>query len=1100
MNKKTLNPAQKKAVESLTQDTFISAGAGTGKTTVLVNRFVEIIKKGTALSKILAVTFTEKAAMEMRERLYLAIQTLSQTEPKYLNYLYQFDAAQITTIHGFCSQLLKENAIEAGIDPKFRVLEDIESDFLKEEIIQKIFNEKILTEDLAQKEKWLSFFETFDPQKIKTALFKIYSQLQSLGKTSKQVETPAELPIQKIKNVLQSIAADYQKAAAAFQNNDAVKKRISAIEEVLAADLNDLDKIELPGRGIAGNAELKEIYAPFVDAFEDLKRMAFEIKHLPARELFYELLIDFEKIFYSEKRSQGLLDFDDLQVKTLELLNSQKIKTTLFDYLMIDETQDTNAIQFQIFNKLKNKNNLFFVGDHKQSIYGFRYAEPEQFLTLGQKTDFVKIDLQENYRSHKPVIDFVNEVFTLFWEKSHGYEPLQQGLVQSTESHAPEIALLTEKEKTKISALRKKEAWWVGQKILERLAAGIPEKEIVILLRSLTHAALFENILKNLNIRYQLIKGKGFFDQLEIRDLLSVLKLLQNPTAELELLAILRSPFFGVSDEKLYELKKNSFHAHLLEVAYQMFPAFKKVFEPLYHAQNEMTLAGLLNQFIQSTAYEAVSFGKFQGLRRLSNIRKLLEAVAVFEQNHGRNLTALAKYLDHLQKKDMRENTPDVPESDEEDPEIDNGSVKIMTIHAAKGLEFNTVFYSAIDSNPSGKGTGGQAFIYDGDQTMTIKGGYFETLIKEHLLEKELAEAKRIFYVASTRAKEKLFLTGGYKPRKSKPLDDEAEGKNVLSWLMELYPEVRNAVEAGEPGHFHLKHFSLTLPEAGSLGGLSRQKQINLSEKLQLTTVSEEIKLWSKPVLSLASQTLSATEYTLLSYCARAFQLKVRYGAESFASPMEDDFEANEEILQSSDEYLGRRVHEFIKNISSTDPVLKIKQKMAEEVLTFKSESDQKLFKKCLEVFLSSVYAVWISHQNNNRNTLWREKKFMVSLDRHLLQGIIDYAYLDNDNQWIVIDFKTSVIHSPAHRQWLRAHYFGQLQAYSYALEKLTPYPVKEAKLVFLSDHHSEEDFSREQLQLETLTGQSLEKGFVDKPEKNLKHCEFCYLKGVCKP
>jgi ATP-dependent exoDNAse (exonuclease V) beta subunit len=260
--------------------------------------------------------------------------------------------------------------------------------------------------------------------------------------------------------------------------------------------------------------------------------------------------------------------------------------------------------------------------------------------------------------------------------------------------------------------------------------------------------------------------------------------------------------------------------------------------------------------------------------------------------------------------------------------------------------------------------------------------------------------------------------------------------------------------------------------------------------------MSEEIKLWSTPIRQLASQTLSATEYTLLPYCARAFQLKVRFGAESFPIPMEDDFELTEEALQSSDEYLGRRVHEFIKNISSSDSVLKIKQKMAEEALSFKSEFEQKLFKKCLEVFLSSVYAVWISH----KNTLWREKKFMVSLDRHLLQGIIDYAYLNNDNQWIVVDFKTSVIHSPAHRQWLRAHYFGQLQAYSYALEKLTPYPVKEAKLVFLSDHHCEEVFSREELLLESLTGQSLEKGFVEKPKKNLKHCEFCYLKGVCKP
>ncbi len=1098
--KKTLNPAQKKAVESLTQDTFISAGAGTGKTTVLVNRFIEIIKKDIPLSRILAVTFTEKAAMEMRERLYAAIQTLSETESKYLNLLYQFDTAQITTIHGFCSQLLKENAIEAGLDPKFRILEETESELLKEEVIDTLFNEKISTEDSELKEKWLTFFETFDPQKIKAALFKIYGQLQSLGKNSKLIEKAPVLPLEKIKNQLIEIAADYKTTAQTDEQTKATKERLDAIDEAINTHLEDLEKIKMPR--IAGSETLKEIYKDFCSTLKKLKQIAYETKQLPARELFYELLHDFEQKFYFEKRGQGLLDFDDLQVKTLELLSSKKIKTNLFDYIMIDETQDTSAIQFEIFNKLKNKNNLFFVGDHKQSIYGFRYAEPEQFLKLSQKSDFARIDLQENYRSHKPVIDFVNEVFTLFWEKSHGYEPLGHGLTQTNESNAPQIAIFTEKEVSKISTLRKKEALWVGQQILERLNLGIPEKEMVILFRTLNHAPIFENVLKNLNIRYQLIKGKGFFDQLEIRDLLSVLKLLQNPTLELELLSVLRSPFFGISDENLYTLKKRASKDHLLESAYQMFPGFKKVFEPLYHAQNEMTLSGLLNQFIQNTNYEAVSLGKFQGMRRLSNIRKLLEAVTVFEENHGRNLTALAGYLDHLQKKDLRENTPDVPDTDEE-TEIDQGSVKLMTVHAAKGLEFNTVFYCAIDSNP--RGIESQVFIYDGKKTMTIQGGYFEEEIKERQAEKELAEAKRIFYVASTRAKEKLFLTGGYKLRKSKNKDEENEGKNVLSWLMDLYPEVKNAIEAGEPGHFNLKHFSLTLPEPGSLAGLSRQKQINLNEKLQLTSVSEEIKLWSAPIKQLASQTLSATEYTLLPYCARAFQLKVGFNAESFPTPIEDDFELTEEALQSSDEYLGRRVHEFIKNISSSDSVLKIKQRIEREVEMMSAHGgpasgSQKLFKKCLEVFLSSVYAVWISHQNNNRNTLWREKKFMVSLDRHLLQGIIDYAYLNNDNQWIVVDFKTSVIHSPAHRQWLRAHYFGQLQAYSYALEKLTPYPVKEAKLVFLSDHHCEEVFSREELLLESLTGQSLEKGFVEKPEKNLKHCEFCYLKGVCKP
>jgi ATP-dependent exoDNAse (exonuclease V) beta subunit len=193
------------------------------------------------------------------------------------------------------------------------------------------------------------------------------------------------LPIEKLKDQLETIAGEYQKAAAAFQNNDGVKKRLSAMAEVLSADLDDLEKIDLPGRGVAGSVELKEIYAPFVDAFEHLIKMAYEIKHLPARELFYELLSNFEKTFYFEKRSQGLLDFDDLQVKTLELLTSQKIKTNLFDYLMIDETQDTSAIQFQIFNKLKNKNNLFLSAIINNQFTVFAMLNPSSFWRLVKK-------------------------------------------------------------------------------------------------------------------------------------------------------------------------------------------------------------------------------------------------------------------------------------------------------------------------------------------------------------------------------------------------------------------------------------------------------------------------------------------------------------------------------------------------------------------------------------------------------------------------------------------------------------------------------------------------------------------------------------------
>ncbi len=611
--KRELLPEQTAAAYEIKKHISVTAGPGSGKTTVLVERYLHILRKHKlSIDQIVALTFTNRAANEMRERLRTELDGILRTTTgndrrHWLNYKRTLDGAVITTIHGFCARLLREFPVEARVDPQFLLLDEHRAAMLLDSIVEEVLSEFISGEHAEISRLTLGVGRG----KLAGALAQLYREVRGQGLSLKELALTTagshatEMDYGHALVELDRTMADFlavRRTTAAARNNHA---EISAAWANLQKRLKTVPSHETLAdycRAVEGFRSLRPKALPPVaeevraldelvwkkDLLGRVPQVCLDIfARLYALEMV-NLLTRVDEQLNEEKQKLSALDFDDLEVRTLALLGRPEVLTRTserYKFFLVDEFQDTNGLQRQLLERLalsrsRNQANLFIVGDRKQSIYGFRGADVDVFramtavlLAAGGEPK----PLQLNFRSQPPLISFFNHLFSRVFQipedvPSQELEKLGElGYVEHESSEAkrelrdsgPLIELLVttkaspEDDPKAEQDSRVLDAKQLARRIitLTRTPPNFKYTDIALLFRAMTQVQIYESVFRRANIPYQTVLGRGFYEREEITDLIKLLRFLDNKTDELALAAVLRSPLCGISDNALLALR-----------------------------------------------------------------------------------------------------------------------------------------------------------------------------------------------------------------------------------------------------------------------------------------------------------------------------------------------------------------------------------------------------------------------------------------------------------------------------------------------------------------------------------------------------------------
>jgi ATP-dependent helicase/nuclease subunit A len=814
------------AIERREGDLLLDAAAGSGKTSVLVERFVRaVLDDCVAVEEILTITFTEKAAAEMRDRIRARLRELGADEAARAT-----EGAFISTIHGFCARALRTHALTAGIDPLFTVLDEPEAGRLADAA----FDEAL--EDLAQNAPGgVELIAAYTPGTLRAGIIATYGELRSSGELEPALPALPPLTAAELAGAGEELAAAAATAAAelaAAENPgtrvEQASERLRSCIEALDDDFDDgrvpwpgeLDRFCLPG----GNGAALST-AGCVAYGEALVRLRVACEHRWAERahgLLDVLLRSYGSRYARRKRERSGLDFDDLELLTRELLRRDAEVAgryrARFERIMVDELQDTNAVQLELIEHLA-RGNLFTVGDAQQSIYAFRHADVELFSQRGERLaqSGARATLQTNFRSRREIIDVVNATFAP--QLSGRFEPLRAGRADPP-APGPLVELqVADKgadwaDEGLAAPWRIAEARALAGRVAQLIAEGVAAGEIVVLTRATTDLRAYERALEERGIPTYMIGGRGYWSHPQVVDLVSYLRALANPRDEEALYTVLASPLVGVSVDALVVLAAASrasgrdpwFVLREPEERLEQLAAddAAKLSEFARWFAAERALAGrrqieqLIDRLLELTGYDLAVLAMPGGQRRLANVRKLMRLAREHEGAAGNELRDFLELVAGRASEWGRAASRE-SEAPVEGEALD--AVRLMTIHRAKGLEFDTVCVADLGRGPR---WGVELMRVGRDGRFGLRLARPGTGKREPALdyralgdERQQADAReerRLFYVAMTRARERLILSGAAKLEQW-----PAEGAGgPIAWLgPALLGDVEPLIECG---------------------------------------------------------------------------------------------------------------------------------------------------------------------------------------------------------------------------------------------------------------------------------------------------------------
>ena len=871
MKERKLEPAQARAAYTLDRHVSVNAGPGAGKTTVLVERYLHILreKKPSSIDQIVAITFTNRAANEMRERLRKALDSLLATaagteRARWMRYKRTLDGAVITTIHGFCMRLLREFPVEAGLDPQFMLLDEHRASTLLHSAVEESLSEFIGKRDEAVSRLTAGIGRPL----LATALWDMYLRVRGQGlsfdrileqtATSHAATEDYDALCSELDAVMNDLIFAPGLTPAANEKRLEAQRTWPKIRELLQTEkvsladycgaIVEFREAARPNASGRIGPTIKRIDEIFwgetkEKCFGRLPQMKFDLLARDYAVALVRLLQSIDHRFTEKKQELSALDFDDLQLRTIQLLRRPEVLQRAYQrykYFLVDEFQDTNGLQRDLLHALALKTgaraNLFIVGDRKQSVYGFRGADVDVFTKTTDEMlqaggELVPLPL--NFRSQPQLINFFNYLFARFFqsgEVTDKAELSELGFVAHEPSEArreardqpPLVELMIdtlsgEDDPKWQQAPRERDAKQVVKRIIELTSrsssqesptpgASFEYRDIALLFRAMTDVPVYEAEFRRAGIPFQTVLGKGFYEREEITDLIQLCRFLDNRTDELALAAVLRSPLCGISDNTLLALRLGPRAGETLPGE---APQPRRHPRPLLRAlrtQNEIDFIEAGERAALDQAHELLS-ALFERRNRYP-IGDLLR-YAVDQSSYTSVIAATydgAQRLANIEKlfglaerfersgahliRDFVKYVHDFEAigSRESEGQLDDSAnaVKLMTIHQAKGLEFPVVIIPDLQrSKPAWEGY----FLLDRHRGLTLKvpngrgqmvSGRTFTVFSERSQARENYESMRLLYVAATRAQDRLILSGA-----TKEVSKLASGSE--SWLQLIW-------------------------------------------------------------------------------------------------------------------------------------------------------------------------------------------------------------------------------------------------------------------------------------------------------------------------
>lgn len=1126
-----LTPHQNAAL-NIDNHISLTANAGSGKTFVLSKRYVAIaLQENISLRNIAAITFTDKAAGELNKKIAGEVALRldecedSAERAKLERIRRELVSANISTIHSFCIDILKELPFEAGIDANFIPADENHSGDLIDISVQEITEEGL--KDPAMEIEMKKLIRVFSSKNIFIKELKelIKNKRKSMLTIASSLYSKSEeeigffffdifskafngLVLKDLNPVLKSIAEINDSVLSAKQDNPAALLISSILSELNKDGLDISDIIQklsvLRSALLTKDCTIKKkgylIERDFfADEIKQIENFFTTLDYFDVPPNHVEIEIELARLgklickyfqialdrYTAKKQSEGILDFEDILLYTRAALkneNALKMLRDKFRYVMVDEYQDTNEIQYEIFMPILNdlkQGNLFVVGDEKQSIYMFRDAELEIFQRTKTKISAASgnnyiLNLPESFRMAPEICHFTNTVFSRLFSDPNSYfnEVGYNELIcarDETEHGEIEIILadcenkeLTEAELTARRILQMKNNIKLSSESKFNFSG------IAVLCRRRKHFDELERAFVKYGIPYRIIGGRGFYQRQLIYDIFNYVSFLINQDNDAALAGILRSPFFSFSDIDLFEIgnrKGDAFWSKLIEYSKDKEKAAQAVFSLRSNLAlaSKLELPELLRRMLEDSGYLAVIASKVNGEQELANIEKLIRIASDFQKQGFRTLYDFAERLK------TAINSP----GDEGQAALsgEGNSVKIMTIHQAKGLEYDIVFLYQCGETSKTDPIKEKSITLDKDFGILTKTplnenyfGKYESapiigLYNYIYSKKNSAEIKRLFYVAATRAKSHLILTAAHNK-------DFTFGKNsFMSFLQEaLSPDLSgDAFTINSDMKFLITNDSGYEYKTKTIQNIIKTIRViepavaSAEEFDKNEIISKKIKLQSIPDAE-ENEIFSATKIAVFKQCPLKYQLIFELGYSKLFKRIADysyakyyefnSSEDREDLIQA--DMKGKIIHKLLQEEvepSKLGAWIDEELKRGSDLIAADKESAVKIAASIqtdlTEFFNSTTYEQILGYKY-----YINECEVYLKDNDYFLFGIIDKLAIMKDEIHI-IDYKTNDL-KENEVESKAAAYDNQMKFYAAIISRLYP-EVKRimTKLIF---------------------------------------------------
>lgn len=1230
--------AQWQAIYESGQNILVSASAGSGKTSVLVERVIQKVMQGVGVNELLIVTFTEVAASQMKSRIKAAIENklrgedlTSEMKIHFYKQLQDLPLANISTFHAFCLTVIHRFFHLVPMDPSFRLQTDeTEIQLAKEEVWNRLSEQLLEGEDTENFQSLISNFSTDKSDEgLRDIVFQLYEfarvdsnpcvWIQSLSKIYEMKGDPVDSPIYQ-KLMKPSLLAKLEHSLFEFQllfehaESTGNLKFIQMCKEKLMwvrratyfLEENRLEEwdgalrlVQFPAFRFSKKEENYEdvmaLKSSWESAKENLAQIANYGNYLGGDSYHWRILKQSERLvsnladvtlhFYQEyqqqKEEDHLLDFSDLEHFALKIFNTkndeniweaQNYYKKRFSEILIDEYQDVNRLQIEILSKVSRSNNQFMVGDVKQSIYSFRLADSTIFMECFDKFQDQNqgrlLVLAENYRSREEIIHFINLVFFQLMDKDMGQIAYSREveLVAGTKfpeskNFHPEILLYEQgdsvvfdegKEQDFKSAQAKEEGvdedletdlkissiegeiHLTAQKICELIDSSfeiwddkkesfrpVTYGDIVILTSTKSENKKIQEILTHYGIANHVTDANTYFQTTEIQTMMSLLKIIDNPYQDIPLASVLRSPIVGLNEIELAEIRLQDKQGYFYEAVKRKAEVDSKIahfLEQLNHWRmmaRKISLAELIWDIYSTSAYVDFVGAQRNGVQRQENLYALAQRAAQFEENSARGLFQFVRFIQKMQekKKDLAEPVFATNEN----------MVEIMTIHRSKGLEFPVVFLIHLSKKFNLRDLSNDAVM---DEHLGLGICYLDLetrlqyeslpflMMRQIKQEKLLSEEYRKFYVAMTRAAQKLFLVGSVKnlenslakwvsgvSSKEVVLSKEVRLKtqNFMDLLMMTlirhrhgkWLDLKREVAEVSKIKFHPANFEIT--NVNSVQLYEKELKMKAREVDQLNIGKEKIQDYAeefriaKRRLEFCYPHIVATKtasYQSVSEMKQVFgvsdqenyrALKLdpkelptnRYVRRSLATPQ---FLESSSIQKITPAMIGVATHLLLKTVDLTvqpteEILVNLLQHFVKEGVLTRQVAEKIEIKKVVSFFETALGQLLLMHHEN----VYREEAFSMLIspskiytnysdvtdDKVLVHGMVD-GYIDFGEEVLLFDYKTdrlSPVPKPEEIEEVKNRYQAQILLYRLALEKALQKRVLSAKLILLSEN-----------------------------------------------